>query len=195
MGVAHRGHPVAQRLVDRVLQRAAATLDGLDLGAEQAHPEHVELLALDVDGAHVDLALHPEQCRRRGRGDAVLAGAGLGDESRLAHPPGEQRLAEDVVDLVRPGVVEVLPLEQQAQPELAAEVVALGEDRRPAGVVAQHGVELPAEPGVGPRLAERRLQLLARRHERLGDEPAAELAEAAEVPIRSPLRLPHHDAS
>ena len=120
----------------------------------------------------------PEQGGRGGRGDAVLAGAGLGDEAGLAHPPGEQRLAEDVVDLVRAGVVEVLALEQQAHAELAAEVVALGEDRRPAGVVAQDVVELGAERRVGPRLAERRLQLLARRHERLGHEAPAELAEA-----------------
>ena len=72
----------------------------------------------DVDGAHVHLALEAHQRRRGGRGDAVLAGAGLGDEPRLAHPLGEQRLAEHVVDLVRAGVVEVLALEQQAQPEL-----------------------------------------------------------------------------
>ena len=60
----------------------------------------------------------PEQ-RRGGRGgDAVLAGAGLGDEALLAHALGQQRLAEHVVDLVRPGVVEVLALEQQPQTEL-----------------------------------------------------------------------------
>ena len=152
---------------------------GLDLGAEQAHPEHVELLALDVDRAHVHLALESEQGGGGGRGHAVLTGAGLGDQPRLAHPLGQQRLAEDVVDLVRAGVVEVLALEQQADAELPAEVVALGEDRRPAGVVAQHGVELGAEHRVGPRLAERRLQLLARRHQRLRDVAAAELAEAA----------------
>ena len=107
------------RLVDGVLERAAAAVDGFDLGAEQAHAEHVERLAIDVDGAHVDLALHAHQGRRGGRGDAVLAGAGLGDEPGLAHPLGQQRLTEDVVDLVRAGVVEVLPLEQEADTELA----------------------------------------------------------------------------
>ena len=76
--------------------------DGFDLGAQQAHAEHVERLAGDVDGAHVDLALEPHQRRRRGGGHAVLAGAGLGDDPGLAHPLGEQRLAEHVVDLVRP---------------------------------------------------------------------------------------------
>jgi hypothetical protein len=42
----------------------------------------------------------------------VLAGAGLGDDARLAEPPREQHLADAVVDLVRAGVVEVLALEE-----------------------------------------------------------------------------------
>ena len=47
---------------------------------------------------------------RRG-GDAVHAGAGLGDDARLAHALGQHDLAEHVVHLVRAGVIEVLALE------------------------------------------------------------------------------------
>ena len=115
-----RGHPVAQRLVDRVLERAAAAGDGHDVGTEQLHAEHVERLALDVDRAHEHEAVEPEQRRRGGGGDAVLAGAGLGDDALLAHAPGEQRLAEHVVDLVRAGVGEVFALEQHPHPEALA---------------------------------------------------------------------------
>ena len=43
--------------------------------------------------------------------DAVLAGAGLGDDPGLAHAPGEQDLAQAVVDLVRAGVVQLVALE------------------------------------------------------------------------------------
>jgi hypothetical protein len=46
-----------------------------------------------------------------GRRDAVLARAGLGDDARLAHAAGEQRLPDGVVDLVRAGVVQVFALE------------------------------------------------------------------------------------
>jgi hypothetical protein len=49
--------------------------------------------------------------RTRRGGDAVLAGAGLGDDALLAHAPGQQDLAEHVVDLVRAGVVELVALE------------------------------------------------------------------------------------
>ena len=109
-------HPVAHRLVDGVLERRRAGRHRADLGAERAHPEHVRRLALDVLGAHVDDARQVEQgAGRRGR-DAVLAGAGLGDDPGLAEPPGEQRLAERVVDLVGAGVGEVLALEVEAEP-------------------------------------------------------------------------------
>ncbi len=66
---------------------------------------------LHVLRAHVHHAFHAV-ARRDGRGrHAVLAGAGLGDHARLAHAPGEQRLADGVVDLVRAGVVQVFALQ------------------------------------------------------------------------------------
>jgi hypothetical protein len=45
----------------------------------------------------------------------VLAGAGLGDHALLAESLRQQRLTDDVVDLVRAGVVEVLALEEDAR--------------------------------------------------------------------------------
>ena len=52
---------------------------GHHLGAEQLHPGDVERLAAGVDRAHVDGAVEAEVRRGGGAGDAVLAGAGLGD--------------------------------------------------------------------------------------------------------------------
>ncbi len=76
------GDPVAQRLVHRVLQRARARLHRHDFGAQHLHAENVRLLPLDVDRAHVDDAGQAE-ARAGGRGgDAVLAGARLGDDAR-----------------------------------------------------------------------------------------------------------------
>ena len=84
-------------------------------GAEQLHAEDVQRLPLHVLGAHVDVALEAEQRADGRRRDAVLAGAGLGDDAPLAHALREQRLAERVVDLVRAGVREVLALEEDAR--------------------------------------------------------------------------------
>ncbi len=129
--------PVAHRLVDRVLEGGRAGGDRPDLGTQRAHPQHVGLLAPDVLGAHEHDAGQVEQGAGRGRGDAVLAGPGLGDHPRLAQPPGEQRLAQGVVDLVGPGVAEVLALEVEAQ------------DRRDPTGRGPIGADLPA--GLGQR--------------------------------------------
>ena len=110
--VADVGDPVAHRLVDGVLQRAAAGIDAQHLGAEQTHPEDVQRLPIHVLGAHVDVAVEAEQRARRRRRDAVLAGAGLGDDPALAHSHREQRLAEGVVDLVRARMGQVFALEE-----------------------------------------------------------------------------------
>ncbi len=174
------GDPVAEGLVDGVLERLAAVVDRHDRRAEQPHPGDVERLALGVLAAHVDDALEPEQRGRGGRRDAVLPGAGLGDDPRLAHPLGEQRLAEHVVDLVRAGVVEVLALEDD--PRAAAvlgEARHLGDDARPARVGAVQPLELADELGVDDGLAPHLLELLEGGDQRLGDVASAEATEAA----------------
>ena len=61
---------------------------GDDLGAEQPHAGDVERLPAGVLLAHVDDALEAEQGGGGRGGDAVLAGAGLGDHPRLAHLAG-----------------------------------------------------------------------------------------------------------
>ena len=146
----HVGDPVAHRLVHRVLQRAGAGGHRLHLGAEQLHAEHVGLLPLDVGRAHVDGAGQAEQRAHRGGGDAVLAGAGLGDDAGLAHAPGQQDLAHAVVGLVAAGVVQLVALEVDL---CAAELPGqpLGEPQRagPADIMRQ--VVLPGRPGTPDR--------------------------------------------
>ena len=177
--VVDAGDPVAQRLVDGVLERGAAGLDRDHLGAEEVHPGDVERLPLGVDRAHVDGAVEAEVRRGGGAGDAVLAGAGLGDHPGLAHPLGQQRLAEHVADLVGAGVVEVLALEQDPGADLLAEPLGVVERARHAGVLAQDAVELRDELRVGHRLLPGDGQLVERGDQRLGHEPAAEVAEPA----------------
>ena len=128
--VVDRAHPVPQRLVDRVLERGAAAVDRDHPGAEQLHPGDVERLAPGVDRAHVDGAVEAEVRRRGGARDAVLAGTGLGDDPALAHPLGEQGLAQHVADLVGARVVEVLALEQDPG---AADLARSAAWRRRAG--------------------------------------------------------------
>ena len=46
--------PVTQRFVHRIFQRPRAGPDGPDFRAEHFHAEHVRLLPLDVDRAHIE---------------------------------------------------------------------------------------------------------------------------------------------
>jgi hypothetical protein len=186
-GVVDVGDPVAQRLVHGVLERLRAADDRVHFGAEQLHAEDVGLLPLDVLGAHEDGAGQAEARGDRGRGDAVLAGAGLGDDPRLAHADGEQDLADAVVDLVCAGVVELFALEVDfrafsggcAGAEMLGQ--ALGEIERagPPDVVLQQVVELCAEFRIVPRRPVFPFEVEDQRHQRLGHVASAELAEMA----------------
>src|ERR671911_1037212 len=108
VGVFDVRHPVPYRLVDGVFEGARTAEDWHDLGAQELHPHDVQPLAAGVFFAHVDDALFAVEGRDGGRGDAVLARAGLRDDAFLAHPISEQYLAQCVVDLVRSGMCQVL---------------------------------------------------------------------------------------
>ena len=88
--------PIQSRIASLVASRRVRepVVTGTTVGAQRPHVEDVELLAADVLLAHVDRAFEAEQGAGGGGGDAVLAGAGLGDHARLAHPLGEQDLAD-----------------------------------------------------------------------------------------------------
>ena len=110
----------------------------------------------------------------------MLAGAGLGDDAALAQPLREHGLSECVVQLVRAGVEQILALQVQ----LLARREALRERqrRRPSGVRAAELADLRPERLVRLRLFPRRLELVERRDQRLGDVAAAPVAEAARHP-------------
>ena len=115
-------------------------------------------------------------------GDAMHAGAGLGDDARFAHAARKQRLADGVVDLVRAGVVEVLALEVDLRPaqQLRPALGVVHRARAP-DVVLQVVAEFRLERGIAARLLIGGEQFLERVRQRLGDERAAV---GAEVPAR-----------
>ena len=170
-----RAHPVAHGLVDGVAERARAAGDRPDFGAQQLHAEDVGPLPADVLLAHVDDALQPEAGAGRGRGHAVLAGAGFGDHARLAHAAGQQGLAERVVDLVGAGVVQVFAFEIDLRPaamlaSAARQNTAATAGRRSAEQIGQLLVELR----IGDGLFVLRGQFVQGVGQRLGHIAAAE---------------------
>ena len=180
VGVMHVGDPVAHGVVHRILQRACAALDGMHLGTQQAHAKHVWLLPRDVGGTHVDNAFQAEQGTDRGGRDPMLAGAGLGDDPGAAHASGQQDLAHDVVQLVRAGVVQLLALEVDARTsEFLGQAPGEPERAWTADIILEVIVEVAPEIRIGLRGLVGLFQLQDQRHQRLGDETAAEHAEAA----------------
>ena len=88
MGVAHIGDPVAHGFVDRLLEGLLPGGHTAYFGAAEAHAKDVEGLATHIFFAHVDDAFEAELGANGGGGDAVLAGAGLGDDALLARAAG-----------------------------------------------------------------------------------------------------------
>ena len=178
VGVADVGHPVADRFVDRVLQRARAAVDRAHLRAQQPHAEDVRLLAGHVDAAHVDHARQPQQRTHGGSRDPVLPRAGLGDDPPLAHVAGEQRLAQRVVDLMCAGMRQILPLEIDLRAaQVGRQPPRMGQCGGPADISAQQIAQLGLECGVGSQGKIRSLQLGQRGHQRLRHKLAAVGAE------------------
>src|SRR5207248_3817096 len=149
----------------------------------QPHLVDVGGLARHVVDSHIDLAIQAELGADGRHRDTVLAGAGLGDDPSLAHPSGQQHLAERIVDLVRPGVAEVFPLqpERRATGSLAEPIGAI-DWRRPPAECPRQRFEVTTKLVVALRGIERGRQFVDGRHQSLGDEPAA-------VAAKSPARV------
>ena len=76
----------------------------------------------------------------------VLTGPGFGNHPRFAHPQRQQRLAQGVVDLVGPGVVEVLAFEPDLRAAAPlAQPPGVVQRRRPADEVAEQLVQVGLE--------------------------------------------------
>ena len=98
----------------------------------------------------------------------MLARAGLGDDARLAHAPGEQDLADGIVDFVRAGVEQILALEinfraAQFAREAFGEIKRRGAADKFREVIGQ--LALKFRIVLGAEIF--RLQLLQRVHQRL----------------------------
>ena len=178
VGRLHVGHPVAEGLVDRVLEGRRSSRHGDNFGSEHLHARDVQRLALGVLTSHVDRAVESKESSCGRGGHAVLASAGLGDDTRLAQLLGEQGLTEHVVDLVRARVVQVLALQEHAHTaQVGCETRCLSQQRGTSGVVQEQVAQTALERLVAPQALPRGLNLFEGAHEGLGDETSTEITE------------------
>mmetsp|Transcript_35493 Transcript_35493/g.113402 ORF Transcript_35493/g.113402 Transcript_35493/m.113402 type:complete len:276 (-) Transcript_35493:760-1587(-) len=175
VGVFDVGDPVAHGLVNRILQGRLPRAYGYDLGSQDVHPEHIQRLPRAVDGSHVDDALQAQQGAHRRRRDAVLAGAGLGDDPCFSEALREESLANGVVDLVGARVGELFSFEPDLR---AADVLRQPfrevQRRRSPNKLPSIEVDLLCKFRILPRFRVLRLELRVRGRQRLRDVPTAE---------------------
>ena len=126
------------------------------------------------------MGLEAEQRTGRCRGHAMLPGTRFRDDPPFAHAVGEQRLPERVVDLVRAGVRQVFPLQEDSGPAgCLGEAPRFVHRGRPPDVIAQQSFELRPEPVIVACREVRAFELFDRLDQRLGHIAPAELAEVS----------------
>ena len=123
----------------------------------------------------------------------MLPGAGLGDDAPLAHVLGKKGLAEGVVYLVSAGVGQVFALQINLRAaQVARQVLGVVEGRGTAHVVRQQVGQAGLEVLIVLHAVIGLFQLGHRRHQRFGNELAAEVSEAAAVVGEYCCRLSRH---
>jgi len=155
IGMMHICHPVAHRLVDRVLQGARPGVDGSYLRAKQLHSEDIQTLATHVLCAHVNDALQPKQRAHSCSRDAVLTCACLGNDALFLHAARQQSLAQGIVDFVRAGMEKIFAFQVNLRSaNVCRQSLRVKQWRRSPGVIAEQLVEFAPELVVGPRAQE-----------------------------------------
>ena len=150
VGVADVGHPVTNRFVDGVLQRASAALDCAHLRAQQPHAEDVRLLAGHVDAAHVDDARQTKQRRHCGSRNPVLARSGLCDEPPLAHARASRAWPSALSIYVRRSEPDPRARDRSARHRGGRSAAAsMGQRGGPADVGGQQTVQFGLKSSIG----------------------------------------------
>ncbi len=111
MRIAHIRHPIADRFIDRILQRLRARSHWSHFRTEQLHAKHVRFLSRNIHHTHIHYTFESKQRRHRRRRDSMLPRARLCHNAPLPHPLHEQRLPQRVVDLMRARVRQVFALQ------------------------------------------------------------------------------------
>ena len=146
VGVINPAGPLPHGLRDGVFEGGSAGFDRDHLSPQQTHPVDVEGLADGVLFAHKDNAFHSHEGSCGGRRNPVLARAGLSNQAGFPHLLGQQGLAQDVVDLVCAGMVQIFPLEiNLGAAQVTGHFRGIVEAGRPAGVIIQKGGQFRIE--------------------------------------------------
>ena len=167
--ILHIGHPVADGLINRILQGFATRMNTRNFRTQEPHAKHIERLPFHIFNTHINFALETKHRRHSCRCHAVLSGTSLGNNPRFTHPVGEQNLPHGMIDFMRPRMGEVFALEINFRTtEFFCQ--PLGKIKRcgPPDILAQISIQFSPKLGVALCLPISRLQVFQQRHKRLG---------------------------
>ena len=104
--------PVAQGLVNGILEGSAARGHGDNSCTHELHALDVWSLSNNIDRAHVDRAFQTQKRTHHCGCGPVLASSGFSDDARLSHALSQQSLSQNLITLVRASVDQILTLEE-----------------------------------------------------------------------------------
>ena len=178
--VLNAADPLAEGLGNGILQGCGAAVDRMHLGAQQLHAVDVERLTLGVQTPHVHFAFQTEQSGSGCGCNAVLTGAGLRDNTGLAHLLGEQALCQRVVDFVGTGMIEILALEiNLCAAQILGHLVCIVQQGRTADIVFEQLIQLRMECRIVFIIIVRFFQFVDSIHQSFGDVLSAVNAESS----------------
>eukprot|EP00123_Amoebidium_parasiticum_P018125 comp24111_c0_seq1/m.43620 comp24111_c0_seq1/g.43620 ORF comp24111_c0_seq1/g.43620 comp24111_c0_seq1/m.43620 type:complete len:376 (+) comp24111_c0_seq1:537-1664(+) len=132
--------------VHSLLQASTAVGCCHDVGAQNAHADHVGLLLGNVGLSHVDVTLQTEEGCGRGQSYTVLTSTSLGHNLLLAHLLGKQSLSNAVVDFVGASMVKILSLQVDLRtPDLLRKALAVEDGGWAAHKLLEQLTVLPLE--------------------------------------------------
>ena len=173
-------HPVAQRLIHRVLQRARSRGDRHHVRAQKLHTKDVGRLSGDIGRAHEHRAW---QTKTRGHSCGrytMLPSTGFRDDPRLAHAFGQQDLPQAVIHLVAARMIEFITLEPDLGPaKMLGQTFRIVQRRRLSDVIAQEFIHLRAEIHIPLGIFIGLLQVEDERHEGFSNITPAKIAKSA----------------
>ena len=110
-GIITAGSPCTHGLIAGILQGASAAGYPGNRCPQQLHLEYIQRLSAHVLNPHEHLTFHTEKSRRCCGGNPMLPGTRLRNDFRFSHSFCQQCLPQHIIDLVRTGMIQILPLQ------------------------------------------------------------------------------------
>ena len=168
--------PVAQGLVNGVLEGPTARGYGNDSCPHEFHALDVWGLPNNIDRAHVDRAFQSQKRAHHCGCGPVLAGSGFSDDARLTHALSQQSLSQNLITLVCASVDQIFTLEED--PSTATwKVAKLCDGGGASQELMEQSVDLLDEGWVVNCLDEGFFKLVQCGDQKLGNVLSAELTE------------------